>query len=84
MTSTRDVSLHWVAERLALMRPDEDRSDLAGRAEALVTIAERYRVPVEALIEWIDRKAPDKQWSAVEWRRFCELYRRVVEAGEAS
>lgn len=83
-TNTREASLRWVAERLELMLPEENRSELAGRAEVFVTIAEQYRVPIEALIEWIDRKAPEKQWSAVEWRRFCELYRQVVEAREAS
>lgn len=79
-TNTRDASLRWVEQRLALMLPQEDRSELAGRAEVFVVIAEQWGVPIEVLIEWIDRTMPDKEWSAVEWRRFCELYRTMVPA----
>ena len=73
MTNTRETSLRWVEQRLELMLPGEARSELEGRAEVLVTIAEQYRVPIEALIRWIDMKAPEKQWAGSEWRRFLRI-----------
>jgi len=47
-------------------------------------IAEQYRVPMELLIEWIDQRAPGKQWAGVEWQRWCRAYRRALtESPEA-
>ena len=75
--TTRDASLRWVEQRLALMLPREPASELAGRAEVFVAIAERYDAPIELLIAWIDTKAPGKQWAAAEWRRWCERRREA-------
>ena len=77
MTDIHDVSVRWAAERLQLMLSQENPSELAGRAEVLVTIAERYEFPIELLIEWIDTRAPGKQWAAAEWRRWCERHREA-------
>lgn len=80
---TRDASIRWVEQRLQLMLPGENASELAGRAEVLIVIAEQYGVRIELLIEWIDQKAPTKQWAAAEWRRWCERYRQAQAlAGE--
>lgn len=70
--------MNWAAQRLELVLTQEDRSELAGRAEVLVAIAERYEISIELLIEWIDAKAPQKQWVATEWRRWCEQYRHAL------
>ena len=78
--NTREASLHWVAARLALVLPEISLPRLEEHAEALVLIAEQYSVPMEALIEWIDREEPSKQWAATEWRSFCELYCSVAQA----
>lgn len=71
--SPREVSVEWV--RRALAEELRDGSPLvATRAENLVAIAEHYRVQTDVLIEWIHTGAPGKQWSAAEFRRWCEMF----------
>ena len=78
MSTTREASLHWVTARLELVLPEVSRPQLEEHAEALVLIAEQHSVPMEMLIEWIDRKETGKLWAATEWRRFCELYSAII------
>jgi hypothetical protein len=71
--SPREASVEWV--RQSLSEELRDRSPLVTtRAENLVAIAEHYHVPVDALITWIHTPAPGKQWSAAEFRRWCEVF----------
>jgi len=76
MIEVRKAALAWVRRALCeeLRDPPEE---LAQRAENLVAIAEHYQVPIEALIKWIHIRSYGKQWSAAEWRRWCQLFQQV-------
>lgn len=71
--TTREASIEWVARSLA-----EELGDAAGdapaRAEGLVAVCERYQVGVEHLIRWVRYRFPGKEWSELEWMRWCVSY----------
>lgn len=73
MTTPHAASLDWVRRALAEELRDDSPS-VGTRAENLVAIAEAYAVPIEELIRWIHEPAVGKQWSAAEWRRYCQRY----------
>jgi hypothetical protein len=73
MRTARDASLDWVRRALAEELRD-DSSAIGTRAENLVAIAEHHNVPTEELIRWIHEPSPKKQWTAAEWRHYCEQY----------
>ncbi len=73
MTTAREASLDWTRRALAEELRDHTAS-IGTRAENLVAIAERYHVPTEELILWIHADCAGRQWSAAEFRRYCEEY----------
>jgi inhibitor of KinA sporulation pathway (predicted exonuclease) len=77
MSYARQASLDWVRRALAEELRDNSPT-MTTRAENLVAIAEYYQIPIEALIRWIHTRAPRKQWTAAEWRRWCEEYRSAA------
>jgi hypothetical protein len=70
----RDAALDWV--KRALNEELRDDPSIPTRAENLVAIAEHFDERVETLIRWIHTPARGKQWTAAEFRRFCELRER--------
>ncbi len=79
MTPLRDESIRLVEHALAEVLGEADVA-FHDRADALVWIAEKFRVSVtDALLPWIHRHAPEKEWSAVEWRHWCEAYAEALE-----
>lgn len=74
MKPLHEESVVQVQHALAQVLAEADEA-FRERAEALVAIAEHYQVPiVEALLPWIDIRTPDKEWSGVEWRRWCQRF----------
>jgi hypothetical protein len=69
-----EASVEQVKHALAQVLEEADEA-FRERAESLVAIAEHYDVPiVEALLPWIDIRTPEKEWSGVEWRRWCQRF----------
>jgi hypothetical protein len=64
--------------------PEQDRDTLAARAEGLVAIAEHYDVPFENLLAWSHARAPGKEWSGKEFRRWCEMYLELKQAEKST
>lgn len=74
MTRLHYESVRAVEHALAEVLQEADIA-FADRAETLVAIAEQYRVSItDALLPWIYRRIDGKEWSGVEWRRWCERY----------
>ena len=73
----RAAAVDWVRRALE----DELRDDptLTTRAENLVAIAEHYSIGIELLVKWIHTPARGKRWTAAEFRRWCEQFRRSVD-----
>jgi hypothetical protein len=78
--TTRQYMLRRVTRALLDELPQQDQETLAARAEGLVAIAEHHDVPFEILLAWAHAHAPGKQWSGIEWRRFCEKYVEMKQA----
>lgn len=79
MTRAREASLDWV--RRSLIHELRDGSpSVRTRAENLVAIAEHHHIPVEFLVRWIHAPAAGKQWTAAEWKRWCETFAPALEA----
>jgi hypothetical protein len=71
----RETCVDQVAIALAFEVRDAAFGTLEQRAEALVTIAEKYGVPIQpVLLQWIHFRMPDKAWSGAEWARYCVKY----------
>lgn len=64
-------TLENVSSALFVELPHADRGELRERAESLVAIAEKARVPVEELLQWIHADAQEKEYSLREWRAYC-------------
>lgn len=79
MTAARDASVDWVRRSLA-HELREDSPTVGTRAENLVAIAEHHHVPIEFLVRWIHSPAPNKAWTAAEWKRWCETFAPQLEA----
>jgi hypothetical protein len=77
--SANEYALERVARALSDELPDEPREGLAGRAQTLWAIAERYGIPFEAAMLWMHTRAPEKQWSGAEFRRWCEKFAEARE-----
>jgi ribosomal protein L37AE/L43A len=73
MNATREASVDWVKRALSEALRDHS-AQITTRAENLVAIAEDNRIPIEELVVWVYRKAPGKEWTAAEFRRFAEKY----------
>ncbi len=74
MKPLHEEAVAQVKHALAQVLEEADEA-FRDRAETLVAIAEHYQVPiVEALLPWIDIRTPDKEWSGVEWRRWCQRF----------
>jgi hypothetical protein len=89
MMPAREASIDWV--KRALSEEIGERAvtgeELVQWAENLVAIAEHYGVAIEDLVQWIHFRSPLKEWTAAEWRRWCEKYvetRRELEKRMAS
>ena len=69
----------------ALREALRDNSPLVNqRAENLVAITVEYKIDLELLLEWIHISCPTKQWSAAEWRRWCQTYREALREAQAA
>ena len=80
--SAREAATDWV--RRALTEELRENCGLMEeRARNLVAIADHFGQPVELLIQWIHTPAPRKQWTAAEFRRFCELLARASQSNSA-
>lgn len=80
----RAAAIDWAARSLAY-ETGAETEDCAGLAESLVAIAEHHGVTDEALIEWIHHVPDDrKEWSAAEFRTWCEKYTKAREESEES
>lgn len=79
----RAAAIDWAARSLAheLNEPTPLCED---RAETLVAIAEHYGVPDDVLIAWIHATADGKEWSAAEFRTWCEQFIKAKEESEES
>lgn len=74
MKALHEESICAVQHALAQVLQEADEA-FRDRAETLVAIAEHFRVSVtDALIPWIHIQSPEKQWSGLEWRAWCERY----------
>lgn len=74
MKAIHEEAVCAVQHALAQVLQEADEA-FADRAETLVATAEHFRVSVsDALIPWIHIESPDKQWSGIEWRHWCERY----------
>jgi hypothetical protein len=69
---TRTASVEWVFRSLCVELHRESADSLRDRAETLVAIAEHHQRPIEELVQWIHCPAPRKEWSAAEFRSYCE------------
>lgn len=76
MTSPHETAVDWARRALAEELPGDASVDT--RAENLVAIAERYAIPIEALIKWIHLRSPEKGWTAAEWTGWCDKYRAAA------
>ena len=81
--STREAAYNWVLQSLAKesiprSAPLLTDADIAQArellAENLLLIAEENEVPTEILVQWIHTGMPSKQWTTLEWRRWCDKY----------
>lgn len=71
----RETCVDQVAIALAFEVRDTTLDALGPRAEALVSIAEKYGVPIQpVLLQWIHFRMPGKLWSGAEWARYCAKY----------
>ncbi len=76
--SLRDQSIAQVQHVLAEVLQEADGA-FRDRAETLVAIAEHFHVSItDALLPWIHLRHPEKQWSASEWRHWCEAYTEAL------
>ncbi len=73
MSRDRAASLDWVTCNL-IEQLGGEYTAMADRAETLIAIAERYHVLTETLVAWIHIATADKEWSAAEWRAWCERF----------
>lgn len=79
----REHSVDWIRRSLATELRD-DSPMMRTRAENLEAIMTTYDVPIEELIQWIHTDAPNKSWSAAEFRRYCEVrHERAIAAAVA-
>lgn len=83
MLDARTALIDWAARSLA-HEINEPPPLCEERAESLVAIAEHYGIPDEALIEWIHAPAPEKDWSAAEFRAWCEQFAAAKETDETA
>lgn len=86
MIPAREASIDWVKRSLSEEMGEQavTAEGLLQWAENLVAIAEHYEVAIEDLVQWIHYRSPLKEWTAAEWRRWCESYvdaRRELEKG---
>lgn len=84
MESVRKASLEWIS--LAIQRQTPQEQQPAELAESLLTIAEQFDVPVEAVREWIDRQEHNQQISAREfsyWAKACDATREMERQRDA-
>lgn len=72
--SPHEYEVSRIAAALAAELPEAPPAELPERAAAFVAIGDRYEVPFEALIAWVHYRAPRKEWSLAECRRWCEAY----------
>lgn len=72
LPDVREAALNEVT--FALRDELRDDSPLVRQlAENMIAIAVQKSIPIETLLLWIHMPATNKQWTAAEWRRFCEL-----------
>lgn len=81
--SENEYALDRVARALA-EETGEQGTTLTERAQMLWAIAERFEVPFEAALHWMHARAPGKQWSGAEFRRWCEKFAEAREEGKAN
>lgn len=72
----RAAAIDWAARALA-HETHHAAVDLMDLAESLVAIAEHFEIPDEAVIAWIHATADGKEWSAAEFRAWCEKFRET-------
>lgn len=75
MLDARAAAIDWAARSLA-HELDEPPPLCEERAESLVAIAEHYGIADDVLIAWIHTTADGKEWSAAEFRAWCETVQR--------
>lgn len=84
MTNAREAAVDWAARALAhelsAFSGQLSAVDVEERAETLVAIAEHYGVPDDVLIAWIHAMALGKEWSAAEFRAWCEAMKEETNA----
>lgn len=74
MKQLREEAIAQVQHVLAEVLQEADGA-FRGRAETLVSIAEHFHLSItDALLPWIRVRHPEKQWSGIEWRHWCEAY----------
>ena len=79
MKQLREESIAQVQHALADVLQEADPA-FRDRARTLVVIAEFYHVSItDALLPWIGIRCADKEWSAAEWRHWCEAYTAALE-----
>lgn len=79
MKQLREESIAQVQHALADVLQEADGA-FRDRAETLVALAEQFHVSItDALLPWIHIRTPEKQWSGVEWRHWCERYAEALE-----
>jgi hypothetical protein len=75
------AALKWVVLALASELANHVRPvELLKRGNAMVAIAEANDVPIEAVIEWIHRRTPGKEWSAAEFRSYAHAIADTLQA----
>ncbi len=78
LPDVREAALEEVTQALEeVLR--ENSPLIAQRAENMVAIAIRHKVTIDHLLQWIHVQTPTKQWSASEWRRWCERFNELRE-----
>lgn len=77
----REYTLDRVARALAEeLASADDVEGLRSHADALCAIADSLEIPFEALIRWTHYRAPDKEWSQAEFRRWATSYASDMKA----
>lgn len=76
----REYAVDRVSRGLAEELPSSDLDGLRSHADALCAIAESLEIPFEALIRWTHYRAPNKEWSQAEFRRWATSYAADMKA----